>query len=476
MSRIGLALIGASLVSAYFLVDLALFVSPLLLAGEGSSCLLDNEASKSGSWSIGLFRGPSPLNLTPVGEQQAGGRQRGSGGNPILTCADVSGPPSNFVADPFLHIGRRGALHLFFETKTNTGGGQGDIGVAESHDSGASWRYLGLALDEPWHLSYPFVFAWRNATYMLPEGYGSGSLRLYKAERFPLRRGSDPPLRRPRPRAGWEPSGEGRLLVVASRAGWQLEKVLLPKLLIDTSLVEWGGWWWMFTSDVVRRRMVAQEGSRAGSSAMPPEERRGATKNGELEIYYADSPLGPWQAHAGNPVMNGDPSAGARMGGRPVVHGGRLYRFGQDCGQTYGHRRGRAGAGRGGARALVAWEVLELSPTAFRQRRVGLRHGAQAGWNAARYHHLDAHRMADGSYLAVMDGDSVPSGPISGRVIRTASLLGVLWAAALAAAVVFHVRERRSAGNSSSPYQAVPPGRQMQLAGWRPTRSPDSDR
>lgn len=59
--------------------------------------------------------------------------------------------------------------------------------VEESTDGGASWRYLGLALDEPWHLSYPFVFTWRNSTYLLPEGAASGTLRLYSAVDYPLK-------------------------------------------------------------------------------------------------------------------------------------------------------------------------------------------------------------------------------------------------------------------------------------------------
>jgi hypothetical protein len=97
--------------------------------------------------------------------------------------------------------------------------GAGDIGVAESRDAGASWRYLGLALDEPWHLSYPFIFQWQGQAYMVPEGYGSGALRLYKAVEFPLR--------------------------------WEFAAVLVDRPLIDTSLVEWEGRWWMFTSDAV---------------------------------------------------------------------------------------------------------------------------------------------------------------------------------------------------------------------------------
>jgi hypothetical protein len=39
---------------------------------------------------------------------------------------------------------------------------QGDIGVARSSDQGATWEFLGIALDEAWHLSYPYVFKYEN--------------------------------------------------------------------------------------------------------------------------------------------------------------------------------------------------------------------------------------------------------------------------------------------------------------------------
>lgn len=50
---------------------------------------------------------------------------------------------------------------MFFETKSTTSR-QGDIGVARSVDQGATWEFLGIALDEKWHLSYPFVFNYKN--------------------------------------------------------------------------------------------------------------------------------------------------------------------------------------------------------------------------------------------------------------------------------------------------------------------------
>ncbi len=52
-------------------------------------------------------------------------------------------------------------MYMFFESK-NSITKQGDIGVAESTDNGATWSYVGIALDEEWHLSYPFIFEYHG--------------------------------------------------------------------------------------------------------------------------------------------------------------------------------------------------------------------------------------------------------------------------------------------------------------------------
>lgn len=57
----------------------------------------------------------------------------------------------------FDHMIQGNILYLFYETK-NSVTMQGDIGVARSVDKGATWEQLGIALDEDWHLSYPYVF------------------------------------------------------------------------------------------------------------------------------------------------------------------------------------------------------------------------------------------------------------------------------------------------------------------------------
>src|SRR5690606_7713123 len=44
-----------------------------------------------------------------------------------------------------------------------------------------------VVLEEPHHLSYPQVFAYKRKVYMIPESSGADELVLYRAEHFPDR-------------------------------------------------------------------------------------------------------------------------------------------------------------------------------------------------------------------------------------------------------------------------------------------------
>lgn len=174
---------------------------------------------------------------------------------------------------------------------------------------------------------------------MMPEGSGSGRLTLYRATQFPL--------------------------------AWEEERVLVPRPLVDASLVEWQGRWYLLASDLAQPGAV-KNGERRGQGTAAPLSRCCLRVHvccgsdpmlstlehcptpalppplllqqaGNLNVWHAASPLGPWEPHPSNPVANGPRALGFRNGGRLVVHGGRLYRFGQDCGQTYGHKVGAAG-------------------------------------------------------------------------------------------------------------------------------------
>jgi hypothetical protein len=56
---------------------------------------------------------------------------------------------------------------------------QGDIGVARSFDQGATWEFLGIALDEAWHLSYPFVFKYENEVDSLTSNLLDRTITIY---------------------------------------------------------------------------------------------------------------------------------------------------------------------------------------------------------------------------------------------------------------------------------------------------------
>lgn len=117
-------------------------------------------------------------------------------------------------------------------------------------------------------------------------------------------------------------------------------------------------------------------------------------------------------------------------------------------------------------------QVTALSEGAFEQRRVAVAWGQRGHWNSARRHHLDPLQvgcwlysgsgavelqlrgapalrpplprlqLTDGTYLAAMDGDSQPSGPISSRMLWDAGLLAALWGAVLTVWAVQHWRGR----------------------------------
>jgi hypothetical protein len=181
-------------------------------------------------------------------------------------------------ADPFLleHDGRH---HLFCE-HVRPGSGRGVVSHVELEPEGAAGPPVPV-LEEPYHLSYPFVFAWDGAFWMIPETAAAGQVRLYRATAFP--------------------------------SGWQLAQVLLDDVVaVDSTLFEDGGRWWLFTS--------------AG--------RRGASLGEELQLFGASSPLGPWEPHPASPVVSD--IRGGRSAGVIFREDGRVLRPAQDGSRRYG--------------------------------------------------------------------------------------------------------------------------------------------
>lgn len=157
-------------------------------------------------------------------------------------------PPGHFLADPFVVSEGQGSL-CFVEDYDHDKG-KGDIAVYRLE--GGRQERLGLALSEPFHLSFPFLFQHEGRTYMCPETSESRSVRVYEASHYPL--------------------------------GWRLKATLMQDIAAaDSMLFEWRGKWWMLTNT-----------DSAGSGDFCS----------ELSIFHADSPFSiHWTPHPLNPVV-----------------------------------------------------------------------------------------------------------------------------------------------------------------------------
>lgn len=218
-----------------------------------------------GPWSIGIYKGPSPFDLQDPPDIS----------NPVLTGMDVTDVDAKYVADPFL-VMEDGRSYLFFEV-VNRATLQGDLAYAESVD-GRNFEYKKIIIDEPFHLSYPYVFEWENEYYLIPESHHDLSVRLYKAISFPDK---------------WE----------------YLGNLLNGFHYADPSIVRYKDKWWLFLT--------------------------GSPQNDALNIFYSDDLMKGWKPHPQNPVVKSNAHF-SRPGGRVIVHENRLFRFAQDTEPRYG--------------------------------------------------------------------------------------------------------------------------------------------
>merc|ERR1711991_795059 len=95
----------------------------------------------------------------------------------------IPNPPNRYLADPF--VIKKGKNHYCFVEDYNTKNKKGCISVYEIKKD--SCKELGVALEENFHLSYPFLFNHENELYMCPETHEANEIRLYKCTEFPLK-------------------------------------------------------------------------------------------------------------------------------------------------------------------------------------------------------------------------------------------------------------------------------------------------
>jgi hypothetical protein len=217
-------------------------------------------------WSIGVCSGASPFGLKS---------DAASAASPALTRHSLGAVKADGVADPFMLRHGDGWV-MFFEIE-NRRSGRGEIGLASSPDARA-WKFEKIVLAEPFHLSYPHVFAHEGAHYMVPESSAASAVRLYKARAFP--------------------------------DTWELHAELLHGSFVDATPFRHQGRWWM----------IALEGFRRADAMM---------------IFHSERLEGPWLAHPANPVSSHNRRT-ARPAGRMITVAGNLVRLAQDCESLYG--------------------------------------------------------------------------------------------------------------------------------------------
>ena len=185
---------------------------------------------------------------------------------------------SDFVADPF-PIVWQGQSYIFFE-QFDLRAAKGVISAWKVGADGPVGEPIRV-LEEPWHLSYPFLIAEKGELYMVPEASASGAVSIYRCVDFPGK---------------WECAGQ---LLTGIEAA-------------DATIFRHDGRFWMTS--------VVRDGVGGYSDT--------------LAIHHASHLFGPWREHAQRPALID--SRLARPAGAVRMHGGALWRPVQDCSTGYG--------------------------------------------------------------------------------------------------------------------------------------------
>lgn len=182
-----------------------------------------------------------------------------------------------YYADPVL-FEHEGATWLFCEEYPYASG-RGVISVARVGADGSA-ETPRVALERPYHLSYPLVFRHEGAIWMMPETSAAGTLELYRSVEFPYR--------------------------------WELDRTLIEGApLADATFFKHDGRHWLTAT-------TCEDGSSWDC----------------LSLFVGPGPLGPWTRCGDAPALID--AAAARPAGPAQRIGGQLWRPAQDCVAGYG--------------------------------------------------------------------------------------------------------------------------------------------
>lgn len=153
--------------------------------------------------------------------------------------------PNHFFADPFVHT--KDAKTICFVEDYNYIDKKGSIRAIELVDA-KSYVILDTVIEEPFHMSFPYLFEYDDELYMVPETSENNAIRLYKCIEYPLK--------------------------------WQYQKNLMSDIkVVDTMIFKHEERWWLLCN--------------------------GQRDNGlSLMAFYTDNPLsGDWVEHNANPLV-----------------------------------------------------------------------------------------------------------------------------------------------------------------------------
>lgn len=188
----------------------------------------------------------------------------------------IPDPGFRFYADPFPFV-HEGRTYVFVEELDHREN-KGKISVVPFNERGPVGPAQ-LVLEEPWHLSYPFLIRHKGQIWMIPESLANRSVSIYRADPFP--------------------------------SHWVREATLLSDIgASDATVIRHGGRFWML--------MTVWDGEGSWSDT--------------LSVFSAPDLFGSWEPHPANPVLIDRTSA--RSAGAIIERNGKLWRPVQDY--TYG--------------------------------------------------------------------------------------------------------------------------------------------
>lgn len=195
----------------------------------------------------------------------------------------IENEEGTFNADPFV-IEKDNKNFCFVEC-FNYSEKKAKINVYELSEKG--YVFLGTALEESFHLSFPYIFEFNNEIYMVPESSKNRDIRLYKCQNFPL--------------------------------DWRLQEVLIDNIdAADSMIFQKDNIWWLMTNE---------------------DPLRLNNHNYQMNLYHSESLLdGEWISHKNNPIImdsNKARNAGLVFDGSDVFRVSQAFGFYKKYGENF---------------------------------------------------------------------------------------------------------------------------------------------